>query len=104
MDNNVFKETLNFSRIIYEYVVVVLVKMNLRGGLSTRPLVLSRVSKKRPQSQSMVCWIPKGNNYLLYEGESKCGGIKLPKCTKCFTLGTSGFNLKPELSEAKRGL
>ena len=44
------------------------------------------------------------NNYLLYEGESKCGGIKLPKCTKCFTLGTSGFNLKPELSEAKRGL
>ena len=44
------------------------------------------------------------SNYLLYEGESKCGGIKLPKCTKCFTLGTSGFNLKPELSEAKRGL
>ena len=47
---------------------------------------------------------PNNNNYLLYEGESKCGGVKLPKCTKCFTLGTSGFNLKPELSEAKRGL
>ena len=44
------------------------------------------------------------NNYLLYGCESNYGGIKLPKCTQYFTLGTSGFILNPELSEAKRGV
>ena len=53
MDNNVFKETLNFSRIIYEYVVVVLVKMNLRGGLSTLPFS-SRVSKIEFQKTNLI--------------------------------------------------
>ena len=53
MDNNVFKETLNFSRIIYEYVVVVLVKMNLRGGLSTLPFS-SRVSKIEFQKTNQI--------------------------------------------------
>ena len=41
-------------------------------------------------------------NYLLYEGESKCGGIKLPKCTKYFT-GHKWlhFEAQAERSEAR---
>ena len=66
----------------------------------SRHLHSSEKSSKKVRKR----FVGQGINYLLYEGESKCGGIKLPKCTKCFTLGTSGFNLKPELSEAKRGL
>ena len=40
------------------------------------------------------------NNYLLYGGESNCGGIILPY----FTLGTSGFNLKPKGPQGPRAL
>ena len=49
---------------------------------------------------NQLCSEIDNNNYLLYGGESKCGGIILPY----FTLGTSGFNLKPKGPQGPRAL